>query len=40
MFLQETHFTIYDEKNDRMSLKENFFSHTDIATLAEWLLVS
>ena len=28
------------KKDGRMSIKENFFSHTDIATLAEWPLVS
>ena len=27
------------KKDGRMSLKENFFSHTGIATFAEWLLV-
>ena len=27
------------KKDGRMSLKENFFSHTGIATLEEWLLV-
>ena len=40
MFLQETFSTIYDEKDGTMNLKENFFPHTVIATLAEWLLVS
>ena len=27
------------KKDGRMSLKENFFSHTGIATLGKWLLV-
>ena len=41
MFLQETHTPPYMMKKDSsMILKENFFSHTGIATLAEWLLVS
>ena len=40
MFLQEMHSTVYDEKRWQDDLKGKRFSHTGIATLAEWLLVA
>ena len=40
MFFKETHSTVYDEKDGRMSLKEKNISHMGIATLVEWLLDS
>ena len=40
LFILETHSAAYDEKKWQDELKGKLFSHTGIATLVEWLLVS